>query len=83
MNPNEILVVSSRPSKLTLEQHLLNFILYTKHNNVTKCDAFMWNWSEFALCDDALFIASCINNALGNEIQWQIGEERVSLGIHL
>jgi hypothetical protein len=31
----------------------------------------------------ALFIASCINNALGNEIQWPIVEERVSLGTHL
>jgi hypothetical protein len=37
-------------------------------------DAFMWNWSKFALCDDAIFIASCINHAL---------EERVTLGAHL
>jgi hypothetical protein len=26
----------------------------------------MWNWFKSALCDDALFIASCINNALCN-----------------
>jgi hypothetical protein len=43
----------------------------------------MWNWSKSPLCDDALFIASCINSALGNEIQWPTVEERVSLGTHL
>jgi hypothetical protein len=43
-----------------------------KHDNIIKYDTFMWNWSKFALCDDALFIASWINNALGNGIQWPI-----------
>ncbi len=33
-------------------------------------DAFTWNWSKNVVCDDAMFIASCINNAIGNEIQW-------------
>jgi hypothetical protein len=50
-----------------------------KHDNVIKYDTFMWNWSKFALSDDALFIASCINNAFGNEIKWPTFEERVSL----
>ncbi len=54
-----------------------------KHDNVTKYDAFMWNWFKSALCDDALFIASCLNNSLVNEIHWPIVEERVSLGTHL
>jgi hypothetical protein len=27
----------------------------------------MWNWSKSA-CDDAIFIASCINHALEDEI---------------
>jgi hypothetical protein len=54
-----------------------------KHDNVIKYDTFMWNWSKSALCDDALFIASWINNAHGNEIQWPTVEERVFLGTHL
>jgi hypothetical protein len=46
-------------------------------------DAFMWNWSKFTLCDDALFIASCINHAFEDEIQWTTLEEKVTLGTHL
>lgn len=58
MKLGEISVVSSKPSKLTHEQHFLNFILYMKHNNINKYDAFMWNWSKSTFSDDALFIAS-------------------------
>jgi hypothetical protein len=54
-----------------------------KHDIVIKYDALMWNWSKFTLCDYALFIASCINNALGNEIQWPTIEKKVTLGTHL
>jgi hypothetical protein len=43
----------------------------------------MWNWSNFALYDDAIFIASCINHALENEIQWPTHEEKLNLGAHL
>jgi hypothetical protein len=68
MKLDEILVVSRKPSKLTPKQYLFNFIFYVKHNNVIKYDAFMWNWCKSTLSDDALFIASCINNALSNEI---------------
>jgi hypothetical protein len=51
-----------------------------KHDNVTMHDAFMWNWSKSTLCDDALFIASCINNALTNEIRWLMLEEKGCIG---
>ncbi len=34
--------IFKQPSKLSLEQHLLNFILYIKHDNVTKYDVFLW-----------------------------------------
>jgi hypothetical protein len=61
-------IISSRPSKL-MPKHLLNYIIYMKHDNVTMYVTFMWNWSKFALYDDVIFIASCINHALENEIQ--------------
>lgn len=41
---------------------------------------FMWNWPKSILCEDALFIKSCINDALGNEIQWPMP---LVLGIQL
>ncbi len=56
-------------SKLTLEQHVQQFILYMKHDNVSMYDALVWNWSKSAMCDDDIFIASCINDAIGDEIQ--------------
>ncbi len=62
----EVPVVLGKLSKLTPKQCLLNFILYMKHDNDTMYVTFMWNWSKFALCDDAIFIASCINHALEN-----------------
>jgi hypothetical protein len=54
-----------------------------KHDYITMYDAFMWKWSKFALCDDALFIVSCINHVLSDEIQWFTPKERVRLGTHL
>jgi hypothetical protein len=60
--------IFERPSKLTLEQCLLNFILYIKHNNVTKYDAFLWKWKKIAINDDGIFISSCINSTIANEI---------------
>ncbi len=41
-------------------------------------DTFMWNWSKTSICDDTLFISSCINEAIANEIQWSIVKERVT-----
>jgi len=49
-------IVLSMSLKLSHKQHFLNFILYMKHDNVTMYDAFMWDWSKFALCDDAIFM---------------------------
>jgi len=41
-----------------------------KHDNVTKYDAFLWNWNKNAINDDGIFIAFCINSAITDEIQW-------------
>jgi hypothetical protein len=79
---SEVSIVSSKPSKLTLEQCLFNFILYMKHNNITMYHTFMWNWSKYALCDNAHFIASCISHTFSYEIQWPTLKERVRLGMH-
>jgi hypothetical protein len=40
---SETPIVSGKQSKLNLKQHLLNFVFFLKHNNVTKYDFFMWN----------------------------------------
>ncbi len=67
--------ISRRPSKLTPEQCFLNFILYIKHNNVTKYDAFLWNWRKIVINDDGILISSCINSTIVNEIhhcQWNL-----------
>jgi hypothetical protein len=70
-------------SKLTMEQCLLNFILHMKHDNITKYDAFMWNWSKSAINDDGMFIASCINFTIVDEIRWPTIEEQQVLGTQL
>jgi hypothetical protein len=54
-----------------------------KHDNITKYDAFMWNWSKNATNDDGMFIASCINFAIVHEILWPIVEEQQVLGTQL
>jgi hypothetical protein len=54
-----------------------------KHDNVTMYATFMWNWLKSTLCDDAIFIASCINHALEDEIQWPTLKEKVTLGGHM
>jgi hypothetical protein len=33
-------------------------------------DAMKWNWNKFVICDDVVFIASYINDAIGNDIWW-------------
>jgi hypothetical protein len=40
-------------------------------------DAFVWNWSKNVVCDDVIFIAYCINDAIGDEIQCPITQEHV------
>jgi hypothetical protein len=79
----DALMCMGRLSKLGPKQQLLCFILFKKHDNVTIYDAFMWNWAKSSLCDDVIFIASCINHALANEIRWPSSFERVALGNQL
>jgi hypothetical protein len=69
-----------RPFKLRPEQRLLNFILYMRHDNITIYDAYMWNWCRSSVCDDTIFVASCINEVLASEIRWPSAEERRALG---
>ncbi len=47
-----------------------------KHDNVTKYDAFLWNWNKSAINDDGIFIVSCIISAIVDEIRWLIIEKR-------
>jgi hypothetical protein len=39
-----------------------------KHDNVSMYDAFVWNWLKNVVCDNAIFIASYINDAIGDKI---------------
>jgi hypothetical protein len=63
-------ILRGRPPKLSPEQRLLNFIWYMKCDNVTTYDSYHWNWSASSVCDDAIFVASCVCEAIGNEITW-------------
>ncbi len=47
-----------------------------KHDNVSMHDAFVWNWSKSEVCDDPIFITSCINDAIGDEISRGAGYVR-------
>jgi hypothetical protein len=76
----DVLVKMGRPSKLGLGQRFLCFILFMKIDNISIYDAFMWNWPKSSLCDDVIFITSCINHALADEIRWPSSFERVALG---
>lgn len=75
-------VISGRPSKLSRELRLLNFIIYMKHNTIY-FDSMLWNWSRLALCDDAIFVASCVNEAIAKEIRWPSLEKQGVLGAHI
>jgi len=61
-------IICGQLTKLTLKQWLFQFILYMKHGYVVMFDAFMWNWNKINVCNDEIFIVSCINEALNNEI---------------
>ncbi len=56
------------------------YLIHEIYDNVIMFDVFMWNQNKSNVCDDVIFIASCINEALNNEIQWPIVEERAQLG---
>ncbi len=60
--------IYGRPSKLAPKQHLFSFILFMKYDNVTKFDAFIWNWNNNAIIDDGIFIPSFINFTIANKI---------------
>ncbi len=45
-----------------------------KHDNMTKYDAFMWNWNKSVMNDDGIFNVFCINYAIAIEICWPIVE---------
>lgn len=50
-------VMSSRPMKLTHEQHLLNFVMYLKHDDEINYESFQWNVTPTTLCNNVIFIA--------------------------
>jgi len=46
-------------------------------------DAFMGNWSNNVVYNDAIFITFCINDVIGDEIRWCTTQELVVLGTNL
>ncbi len=54
-----------------------------EHDNVSMYDAFVYNWSKSVVCDDVIFIASCINDAIGDKIWWPTTQEQVVLNTNL
>jgi hypothetical protein len=75
----EIIRGAGRPPKLSPQQRLLAFLLYLKHDNTTIFEAFQWNWAKSSVCDDAVFIASCIDYACDGELAWPDAEKRSRL----
>lgn len=69
-------VMSGRLIKSMHAQCLLNFIMYLNHDNVISFYSFQWNFACFTLCNDVIFIASCINNAFAHKISWPDEVER-------
>ena len=57
----DIRVLPGHPSKLNLEQRLLGFLLYLKHDPTTALLGFLWNWGKSSIIDDQIFVASSIN----------------------
>lgn len=72
-----------RPSKLSPEQRLLSFLLFLKHDNSTVYDGHHWNWSKSSVNDDSIFVSSCLNEAIANEIRWPTAHERRIAGERL
>jgi hypothetical protein len=54
-------IVSRRPSKLSLEQHLFNFVFLFKHYNFTKYDFHVEMAKSLVCTNDVLFISSYID----------------------
>lgn len=51
-----------------------------KHDNVVTYESFCLNVLRSALCDDALFVASCINGSIARVISWPDEIERCCMG---
>lgn len=75
----ELKVKQGRPPKLCPPERLLSFILYVKHNNGARHEAIEWNYSRTSLNADSVFIASAVNLALSDEIEWPNAEKRSRL----
>jgi hypothetical protein len=73
-------VNGGRPTKLDPAQRLLNCIMLLKHDNTSIFDGTHWNWSKSSVCDDAIFVATCVNEAIGGEISWPNAAQRFELG---
>jgi len=71
---------TGRPAKLTVHQRLLHCLLYLKHDNTAVFEGAYWNWSKSSVCDDSIFVSSCINVALADEIRWPDPRERLVSG---
>lgn len=50
-------------------------MFYLKHDNTSISYVFMWNWTKYVIYNDVIFIASCIDHAIGCEIQWPSREK--------
>lgn len=57
--------------------------MHMKHDNIIYFDSFLWNWSCSIVCDDALFMAFCINKAIHDKICWPTLAERLALVEHI
>lgn len=54
-----------------------------KHDNVIYLDSMVWNWSRSVVCEDTIFVASCVNEVIANEIRWPSTQERRALADHI
>jgi hypothetical protein len=63
----EVPIVSNKLSKLIPKQHLFNIIIYMKHDVITRCMMPSCGICPKKICDDALFIASNINDTFTND----------------
>lgn len=53
--------------------------MFLKHDNTATFDSAQWNWARSSVCDDAIFVASCVCEAAKNEFAWPDRDERLYL----
>ena len=46
------------------------------HDNTSILDEFHWNWAKSVLNNDAIFVASCMNEALVRDTEWSDSYEQ-------